>query len=363
MRLVLPLIGRLVTTAMLMLMTAMYPPSGAAAQQIETTTSVQDLQALAASIEDETKRKELLATIRALIATREGGKTAEAPAPLSERIVAYTAEAVHAAEEATGDLSIYFMDWSFVVEWIRREINDPVARAKDLNNAAAFLAIFAAGWIAEYLLRRILAGTRRRIEQASKRSGPARILPIITRALVGLLPLVAFAGVAYATALLAQPTASVRTVGVNFVNAYLVARVLMAGARLLLSPNAPALRLLPLRDAAARDLFVWVRRFIAVGVTGYFVIAAAVLLGLSRRGAAALLTAHGAVLVIIGIVFVLRHRRAVAGWLNRKSAAISSRFGAAQLLQAFAAVWHVLAIGYLVGFSSPLSELKAASPT
>ena len=189
-----------------------------------------------------------------------------------------------------------------------------MARAKDLNNAAAFLAIFAAGWIAEYLLRRILAGTRRRIEEASKRSGPARILPIITRALVGLLPLLAFAGVAYATALLAQPTALVRTVGLNFVNAYLVARVLMAGARLLLSPNAPALRLLPLREAAARDLFVWVRRFIAVSVTGYFVIAAAVLLGLSGRGAAALLTAHGAVLVIIGIVFVLRHRRG-GGWL------------------------------------------------
>ena len=350
MRLVLPLIGRLVTTAMLMLATAMYHPRGAAAQQIEATTSVQDLQALAASIEDETKRKELLATIRALIAAKQGGKAAEAPAPLSERIVAYTAEAVHAAEEATDDLSVYFRDWSFVVEWIRREINDPVARAKDLNDAAAFLAIFAAGWIAEYLLRRILAGTRRRIEEASKRSGPARILPIITRALVGLLPLLAFAGVAYATALLAQPTAFVRTVGLNFVNAYLVARVLMAGARLLLSPNAPALRLLPLREAAARDLFVWVRRFIAVSVTGYFVIAAAVLLGLSGRGAAALLTAHGAVLVIIGIVFVLRHRRAVAGWLRRKSAAISSRFGAAQLLQAFAAVWHVLAIGYLAGF-------------
>ncbi len=33
-----------------------------------------------------------------------------------------------------------------------------------------------------------------------------------------------------------------RTVGLNFVNAYLVARVLMAGARLLLSPDAPTLR-------------------------------------------------------------------------------------------------------------------------
>ncbi len=145
----------------------------------------QDLQALAASIEDETKRKELLATIRALIAAKEGGEAAEAPRPLSERIVAYTTEAVHAAEEATGDLSVYFRDWPLVVEWIRREISDPVARAKGLNNAAAFVAIFAVGWLAEYLLWRILADTRRRIDHASKRSGPARILPIITRAACG----------------------------------------------------------------------------------------------------------------------------------------------------------------------------------
>ena len=79
--------------------------------------------------------------------------------PLSERIVSYSAEAVRAAEEAADDISIYFGDWPFVVEWMRREISDPAARAKGLNNAAAFAAIFAVGWLAEYLLWRILAGT------------------------------------------------------------------------------------------------------------------------------------------------------------------------------------------------------------
>ena len=350
MRLIPPLIRRLVMTAMLMLSTAMYPPSGAAAQQIEATTSVQDLQALAASIEDETKRKELLATIRALIAAKGGGESAEAPVPLSERIVAYTTEAVHAADEATGDISNYFRDWPFVVEWLKREISDPVARAKGLNNAAAFVAIFAVGWLAEYLMWRSLAATRRRIDHASERSGPARILPIITRALVDLPPMLAFAGASYGTALLVQPSAVVRTVGLNFVNAYLIARVLIAGARLLLSHATPTLRALPLRDAAARDLFVWVRRTVGIGVGGYFIIAAAVVLGLPRHGAAALVRVLGAVLLSIGIAFVLRHRRGVADWLRQESAAVSSRFGAAQFLQAFAAVWHVLAIGYLVGF-------------
>ena len=119
---------------------------------------------------------------------------------------------------------------------MRREISDPAARAKGLNNAAAFAAIFAVGWLAEYLLWRILAGTRRQIDRASKRSGPARILSIITRALVDLLPVLAFAGASYGTALFVQPTALVKTMGLNFVNAYLIARLLMAGARLCCPP-------------------------------------------------------------------------------------------------------------------------------
>jgi small conductance mechanosensitive channel len=350
MRLVLPPAGRLVLLAMLILMAATFPLRAPIGQQPAPPTSVNDLQAVAASIEDEAKRKDLLATIRALIAAKESGGAAATPAPLSERIVSYSAEAVRAAEEAASDISTYFSDWPFVAEWMRREISDPAARAKGLNNAAAFAAIFAVGWFAEYLLWRMLAGTRRQIDRTSKRSGPARILSIITRALVDLLPMLAFAGASYGTALFVQPTVLVKTMGLNFVNAYLIARVLMAGARVLLSPAAPTLRALPLQDAVARDLFVWVRRFVGIGVVGYFLIAATVVLGLPRRGAEALVAMLGAFLVSIGIAFILRHRRGVAGWLREKSIAGSSRFGAAQSFQALAAVWHVLAIGYLIGF-------------
>ena len=350
MRQVVSPIGRLLIAAMIMLIMAINPPSRAGAQQIEATTSVADLQALAVSIEDELKRKELLATIRALIAAKEGGATAEPHAPLSERIITYTTERVRAAEEAIGDLSVYFRNWPLVAEWIRREINDPVARVAGLNNAAAFVGIFAVGWLAEYLLWRLLAKTRRQIDQAAKRSGPARLLPIMTRAAVELLPLLAFAGGAYSAALLFQPALPVRTIGLNFVNAYLVSRVLMAGARLLLSPGVASMRVLPLPDVATRALFLCIRRFVVIGVGGFFVIAAAVLLGVPRRGAEALFMALGCVLVIVGGAFVLRHRRAVAGWLRHQSAAASSRLGVAQLIQTLAAIWHILAIGYLIGF-------------
>ena len=89
----------------MMLTTAMYA-APEPRQHVETTTSAKDLQALAESIEDEGKRKELLATIRALIAAREGARP-RLTSLLSERIVTYASEAVRAADEATGDLSIH----------------------------------------------------------------------------------------------------------------------------------------------------------------------------------------------------------------------------------------------------------------
>ena len=51
--------------------------------------------------------------------------------------------------------------------------------------------------------------------------------------------MLAFAGASYGTALFVQPTALVKTMGLNFINAYLIARLLMTGARLLLSPYRP----------------------------------------------------------------------------------------------------------------------------
>ena len=152
------------------------------------------------------------------------------------------------------------------------------------------------------------------------------------------------------SAVLLQPTAQVRAVGLHFVNAYLMARVLMALARLLLAPTSAALRLLPLSDTTARDLYRWFRRFVVIGVGGYFLIGAAFLLGLPQRGAAALLTGLGLIIAVLAVVFVLRHRRIVSSRLRHHAASSSRRLGTAQLLSALALVWHVLTIAYIVGF-------------
>jgi small-conductance mechanosensitive channel len=311
---------------------------------------VATLRDLATTLEDESKRTQLLGTIRALIAAEEKTERQEQTGNLGDRMLNYTAEAAREAQDALATTTSYFRGWPDLVAWIKNELDDPGSRARGLHEVMSFVAIFAAGWLCEFLLWRALTGTRRRFDGFAPGRSIARIFPVIARMLVDMIPLLAFFGAAYATALVVEPTRVVRAVSLNFVNAYLVARGLMALARLLLAPGSRSLRLLPLHDRIAAGLYGWTRRFIYTGVVGYFIIAAALLLGMPRRGSDTLLTILGVVLAGLAVVFVLRHRQPVATWLHQQASAASTRFGSAHLLSGLAVVWHVLAIAYIIGF-------------
>ncbi len=340
----------LVLVAALLCLLVAVSPSVQAQQAPPPDAGVDQLKQLSQTLQDDGRRKELIASIQALIAAKEQAAAAEQPIALGDQLLRYGGETVGYIEDALGDVKGYFGDWPVFFDWVQREFHDPVARQRGQHEALAFLGIFAAGWAAELLLWRLLAGTRRRVDAAAARQGLAKVLPVTARALLDLLPMVGFFVGAYAAGVFLEPTAQVRAVGLHFVNAYLIARVLIAAARLLLAPTSVALRVLPLSDHAALDLYRWFRRFVFVGVGGYFLIGAAFLLGLPRRGAAALLTGLGLIIAIMAVVFILRHRRKVSKRLRDRAGTSSRRLGAAQFYSSLALVWHLLAIAYVIGF-------------
>ena len=338
-------------TAVLLGLAAVSERAFAQEQTQASRVPTAELQALEQTLEDETKRNDLLQTIRALIATQQkvDAKT-ERPENYGEQVLEYVADIARDTHASMTEVSQSFHNWPVLMNWIEGVWSDPATRARGKDEAIAFIALFAAGSAAEWLLWALFARPRRRLDASSGLRGTQRVMPVIMRTLIDFVPLLAFAGAAYAAAILIEPTPQVQAVGLNFVNAYVVARALIAGARLLLSPKCSSLRLLPLSDATARDLLVWFRRFIVVGVCGYFITVAALLLGLPQSGADALLTILGLVLALLAIAFVLSHRRRVTEWLRHQAAIASQRLGSAPLLYALATVWHVLAIAYIVGF-------------
>ena len=103
---------------------------------------------------------------------------------------------------------------------------------------------------------------------------------MLGRLLLDLLPILGFGLAVYGLFGLLQPLPTTRLVGLMMANAYMAARAAFALARMLLSPASNHLRLIPSSDAAARAGIRWLRRLMLVGVGGYTLAEAGLLLGL-----------------------------------------------------------------------------------
>ncbi len=309
--------------------------------------SVEDLEALATTLEDDAKRAELLAAIRALIAVKRHAEDAAPPKTFSSRLIQAVGTATDDLNDAVAAVAAWSKDWPTLVDWAVRAVSDPGLRAKALREVGAIVLIFAVGGILELATSRLLRRTRGRLEHASRGPIAVRTSRILLHAGLDLVPLIAFAVAGYLTALAIQPAEGVRAVALNFVNAYVLARAVMVVARTLFAPDVPAMRLVPVADETANYLTVWVRRFVAVAVFGYFVIEAAVLLGLPFGAAELLRDALGLVILVLLIVVILQNKLTVSQWLARRGRT-AERPGGYPVLRAIAGVWHLVAIAYLI---------------
>ena len=106
------------------------------------------------------------------------------------------------------------------------------------------------------------------------------MLRLCVRLLLDLVPVLAFAIAVFATIAVVEPSAEARAVVVPLIHGGILARVLVALARMLFGPKTPRLRLLPVSDAAAINGFRWMRRLTSTTIYGYFALEAGRQLGL-----------------------------------------------------------------------------------
>jgi moderate conductance mechanosensitive channel len=125
------------------------------------------------------------------------------------------------------------------------------------------------------------------------------------------------------------------------IDAYAACVALLAAARMLLSPHQHRLRLFYLRDAAAAYLMLWTRRLVLIGVIGYAIGEAWLLLGLSEVAHDTYQKAVGLLLHIGVAIMILQSRRAVRDWLSAPDGATGA---AAMMRNRLASVWHWIAL-------------------
>jgi moderate conductance mechanosensitive channel len=203
------------------------------------------------------------------------------------------------------------------------------------------IAILGIALAARQVVRRRLAGD---FPDASsgRADGFGRCLArALYRALVDLLGLVAFTLVTLTLNVLFVPDGAARTFVFTYVTAALVTLAAALVARLLLAPDLPGARLLPLADPAARFLHRWLVALAAVGSFGWLTAALLILSGMQLEAHLLLALAIGTLVAVLLAAMIMEGRPLVA-------AALLGEAAATPLRRRLARSWHVFALAYLV---------------
>ena len=349
-----PGLSRVLFVIAFSLVTIMAAPSPAMAQAADsgstTSVSVSDLEALVDTIQDEAKRKELVTQLRGLIEAAKGTEAQKPDESLGPQLITTLSAMASQTSRELVNAANRLSDIPVFVQWVENQVMDPAARNTWLEALAKLALIIAVGFVAEYLVRKLLTGLRRNVENREAAGIWLRIPLLAARTVLDMLPIAAFAGVAYGVLPFVDPAAKAQVLVVTFLQAYLMIRGLIIFFRMLLVPAVPTLRVLPLGGETANYLFIWVRRLIFVWVAGYHIAEASYFLGLPGGGRDGLLRVVGLLVAVMVIVFILQNRTAVSGWLGGaigRSKGIAGR--GTRTLRWLADIWHVLAIIYVIG--------------
>jgi moderate conductance mechanosensitive channel len=315
------------------------PPPAAQAAPV----SVDDLQRLVDTLQDDTARAKLVAQLQALITAQRGAKpqkTAVGPAlfdQLSQRVDAMTGEILAGVAVV--------IDAPRLVGWVRYQVTDPAARRLWSEAALAFAVVFGIAFILEWLLRLLLGRLVPRLPARRSDTLPIRALFALLGLVLDGLPILVFATVAYsALATMLDPLTRTRITLSVLLDATVEARLVLCVVRNVLVPTDSGAVFAPLDPETRNYLYIWIRRFVFWAVFGYAVPEAAWWLGAPGAIYALMLNVVGLILALLAIIFILQNRAQIGKWVAGAPAVAS---GLARARRVFAEVWLVLAVLYI----------------
>lgn len=308
------------------------------------TMSAEDVDALLATLEDPAAREKLVQQLKALKALQSEAPQTVEPEGLGAILLSALSEQVRKVSDSLVTAATAILDLPQLVSWSIQQLADPAVRTRCIEVLLTIGVLLLAALAAEWLAARLLNRPRRLLEDRRVASVWLRVPLAIGRLVLELVPIVVFVAAAYGILPLTKPSNVTRLVALTIINANVIARFVIAVARVVLSPKASELRLLAIGDETANYVLIWIRRLTTVSVYGYFLAEAGFLLGLPAGIHSFLLRAIGLFVAAMLVVVILQNRTSVTHWLKGNSATGSW----SNLRQKFAEVWHFLAIAYVL---------------
>jgi moderate conductance mechanosensitive channel len=307
--------------------------------------SADELDRLVHTLQDDQARAKLVDELRALIAVQRGTEK-EKPATatgvfgqISEQIDALSGEILAGVA--------MLVDAPRMLVWVHNQMSDAAARQLWGEAALAFVIVFGTAALAEWIIRRLLNRVLPRFPARRSDTRAVRALFAALGLVLSLLPILGFAGTAYAAlSMILEPLSRSRLTLSILVNAAVEARLILCVLRSVLLPADAGAVFVPL-DAETRNyLYIWARRFAFWAIFGYAVPEAAWWLGIPGALYALMLKSVALVLAILAVIFLLQNRAPVATWISGEAAGAS---GWARARRSLGEIWHVLAILYIAG--------------
>jgi small conductance mechanosensitive channel len=308
------------------------------------SVTVDELDRLVDTLQDDGARAKLVGQLRALIAAQRGTAPEQPAGPaffgqLSQRIDALTGEILAGVA--------VLIDAPRLAGWARHQVSDPAARRLWIEAGFGFMLIFGIGFIAEWIARWILARLQPRLPTRRSDTRTVRAFFALLGLVLDILPILAFAAVAFtALPMVLEPLTRARITLSVLVDAAVKARLILCVARNMLLPADTGAVFVPLDAETRHYLYIWIRRFVLWAVFGYGVPEAAWWLGVPGAIYALMLNAVGLVLALLTIIFVVQNRAQIAKWIAGTPGTAS---GWGRIRRSLAEIWPVLAILYISG--------------
>ena len=207
------------------------------------------------------------------------------------------------------------MDVPNAYDWVVRQLSDAAQRARWIKISLKIALALMIGLAAEWAVRLLLTRPRKTLEMSQADSPIVKIVSLLGRTVLDVIPIACFLGASYTAMTLVEPGEQTRLVAFALINANVLVRIVLAVARLILAPAAPNLRIVRLRDVDANYLFIWCHRLTDVAIYGYYIIVAFGFLGLPESGEILLFKLLGLIGALMLIVLTLQNRANVASWL------------------------------------------------
>lgn len=342
-------------------------PSAPAEASVAPDLRAAELEALADRLADETRRNELIATLRALAATREtvaqdGTAQPEADGDPGAVIIDGVMAQMRRAGSAFAAFGALFSDLPALADWAQMQVDDPRRRAlwSDvlLKLGVTLFSALLLQALAHLLIRRPLAALRLAGNGQTQTPTPAspptlwlQIFFTLLRALISLIPIAVFAGAAYGILALLAPNALTRDLAQIVVLAFVAVYALGILGDVLLAHGTAPLRL---DEESATYARLWLRRLAILASVGYVVVQVAARVRVPPDAVDTIAKLAAFAFAALLAVLVLQLRQPVASWI-RGSLPPSDVAPATPrsrpwhvLRQRIGDVWHVLALLYIV---------------